>query len=84
MREFLKSRTTAEIMMLMLTTVVAFTVLAGGATLSYMEFHHPEIDTTKTQEYLFTIVSTILGALLGLLTGSALSGRRKDEEPHDP
>jgi hypothetical protein len=61
-------------MVLTLTFVVAFAILATGATVAVIEIIHPESDTTGITDGLMTIVTGIVGALLGLIAGKNDAG----------
>jgi hypothetical protein len=67
--DFLAGRTVVELMILSLTFVVVFAILATGASVALIEILHPESDTTGIVDGLMTIVTGIVGALLGLIAG---------------
>jgi hypothetical protein len=73
--DYLAARSVVEIMTLVLIGVVAFSILATGATVAIIEIIHPEIDTSKTVEALSTTITGILGALLGLIAGKSDTGK---------
>jgi len=58
-------------MILALTFVVGFSILAAGATVAIIEIRDPTADTSRIVETLMTTISGILGALLGLIAGKA-------------
>lgn len=77
-----------EIMVLFFTFIVGFSLLAIGATISIVEIRNPETDTDAAVETLFTAITIVLGALLGLLASKSNAvnelGKRPDEtEPQD-
>lgn len=67
----MKGRSTVEVMVLMLTFTVCFGILATGATIAVIEIRDPSVDTSSITQSLLSLVSGILGALLGLLAGKA-------------
>ena len=75
-------------MVITLTFVVAFSLLAIGATISIIEIRNPEADTDAAVRTLSTAITIILGALLGMLTvksaaTSELNQRPDETEPKD-
>ena len=83
-----KGRSVIEIMVLWFTFIVGFVLLATGLTITIVKITHPDINTDRATDTLFTAITIILGALLGMLTvkGSAnteLSRRPDEPEPHE-
>ena len=83
-----KGRSVIEVMVMTLTFVVAFSLLAIGATISIIEIRNPEADTDAAVRTLSTAITIILGALLGMLTvksaaTSELNQRPDETEPKD-
>jgi UPF0716 family protein affecting phage T7 exclusion len=83
-----KGRSVIEIMVLFFTFIVGFSLLATGATIAIIEIRNPTADTDAANETLFTAITIVLGALLGLLAGKSSSmselGKRPGEtEPKD-
>ena len=83
-----KGRSVIEIMVITLTFVVAFSLLAIGATISIIEIRNPEADTDAAVSTLSTAITIILGALLGMLTvkwaaTSELNQRPDETQPKD-
>lgn len=62
-------RSTLDLMILVFTFTVAFSILATGATVAIVEIQDPEADTERVVEILTTLITAILGALLGLIAG---------------
>lgn len=84
----MRHRSVIELMVLIFTLVVAFAIIASGATIAIIEIRDPEADTSSATDVLFTAINIIIGALLGMLTvkGSAsteLNVRPGEEEPKD-
>lgn len=69
--ESLAGRTSVELMILCFTVVVGLTILFTGATIAIMEIANPETDTSQVVDSLTAIITTILGALLGLIAGKS-------------
>lgn len=83
-----KGRSVIEIMVLWFTFIVGFTLLFTGMTIAIVKITHPDINTDRATDTLFTAITIILGALLGMLTvkGTATTdlNKRPDEpEPHE-
>lgn len=83
-----KGRSVIEIMVLWFTFIVGFVLLATGATIAFVKFKDPDINTDRATDTLFTAITIILGALLGMLTvkGAAtteLNQRPDEKEPRD-
>ena len=84
----MRDRSVIEIMVLFFTFVVGFAILAIGATISIVEIRNPDVDTDGAVETLFTAITIVLGALLGLLASKSaavtdLSRRPEETEPKD-
>ena len=76
----MKGRSVIEIMVLVFTFIVAFMIVGLGVMIIVVEVNHPEADTGLIANTLMSLVSGILGALLGLIAGksSAVSGSPND------
>jgi uncharacterized membrane protein HdeD (DUF308 family) len=76
----MKGRSVIEIMVLAFTFIVAFMIIGLGVMIIIVEVNHPEADTGLIANTLMSLVSGILGALLGLIAGksSAVSGSPDD------
>ena len=84
----MRNRSVIELLVLALTAVAGFSILAMGATIALVEIRDPEVDTGPAAQALLSIVSATLGALFGLLAGRSrttdnLSVRPGDDEPTD-
>lgn len=83
----MRNRSVVEIMVLTFTFVVSFSLLAMGATIAIVEIRNPTADTDTATDVLFTAITIVIGALLGLLAGksSAVSdlGKRPDGTDDD-
>jgi len=83
-----RNRSVIEIIVLMFTLVVGASLLGLGGIIAIIEIRDPTTDTSAAVQSLVSVLSGIIGALLGLLAGKAerLSGlaarpeERKREE----
>jgi uncharacterized membrane protein HdeD (DUF308 family) len=66
-----KGRSVIEIMVLVFTFIVAFTLVGLGIIILVVEIKHPEADTALLVNTMMSLVSGILGALLGLIAGKS-------------
>jgi hypothetical protein len=71
-----KGRSVIEIMVLVFVFIVAFTLIGLGVIILVVEVKHPEADTALLVNTMMSLVSGILGALLGLIAGK--SGKNGD------
>jgi hypothetical protein len=73
-----------ELMVIILTLVIGLTMVGFGITIAVIEIRDPEADTSQGATVLINLVSTTLGALLGLLAGRSVFshdlGRRPDDD----
>jgi len=58
---------------------VGFSILGLGFMIIYVEARHPEADTALIANTLMSLVSGILGALLGLIAGKSSSAGGADD-----
>ena len=80
-----RNRSVIEIMVLIFTFVVAFAICGLGVLIVIVEANNPEADTGVIANTLSTLVSGILGALLGLIAGksqsaSGFGSKSKDDD----
>ena len=78
-----KGRSVIEIMVLVFTFVVAFAICGLGILIVIVESNNPEADTGVIANTLSTLVSGILGALLGLIAGKSQSAGGFGDKPKD-
>jgi hypothetical protein len=83
-----KGRSVIEIMVLWFTFIVGFIFLATGMTIAIVEIRDPGANTQGATDTLFTAITIVLGALLGMLSvkGAAntdLAKRPGEEAPKD-
>jgi len=67
--ELIVGRSVTDLIILTFTLVVAISILATGATIAIIEIKDPTTDTTAIVETLTGMITTIIGALLGLIAG---------------
>ena len=79
----MRDRSVIELLVLALTFVVGATLLGAGATIGIIEIRNPEADTSIAANILINTVSTILGALLGLLAGRSRFTEELTHHPHE-
>jgi ABC-type sulfate transport system permease subunit len=79
-----RNRSVIELLVLILTIVIGLTMVGAGLTIAIIKIRDPEADTSQAGTVLVNLISTTLGALLGLIAGrSAFTrdlGRRPDED----
>jgi len=78
-----KNRSVIEIMVLVFTFVVGFAIVGLGVLIILVEARHPEADTGVLSNTLATLVSGILGALLGLIAGKSSADTDLHRRPSD-
>lgn len=64
-----RNRSVIELMVLVFVFIVAFTLVGLGIIILVVEIKHPEADTALLVNTMMSLVSGILGALLGLIAG---------------
>ena len=78
----MRGRSVVELLVLGLAFVIGFAVCCLGAAIVVVEIVNPEADTTPAVTALGTLVTGILGAVLGLVGSSSHELRRRpDDEP---
>lgn len=65
----LGSRSTGDVLVLMIAGTVCFAVLAGGACIAVLAFVRPEVDVSKGVNSIRDIIGTLLGLVSGFLAG---------------
>ncbi len=66
-----KGRSTVEIMVLCFTFIVTFSIVGLGILIVLVEWNNPEADTGVIASTLMSMITGILGALLGLIAGKS-------------
>jgi hypothetical protein len=76
-----KNRSVIEVMIMVFTFVVAFMICGLSVLILVVEVRQPEADTGIIANTLMSLVSGILGALLGLIAGKSQSGASISKRP---
>jgi ABC-type nickel/cobalt efflux system permease component RcnA len=64
-----KNRSVVDTMILVFTVAVAWTIMATGVAIIVIQIVKPHANTDRATDAIFSLVSAILGALLGLIAG---------------
>jgi len=70
-------------MVLILTAVVGLTMIGFGMAIAAIEIRDPKADTSQGAAVLINLISTTLGALLGLIAGRSVFSRDLGRRPDD-
>lgn len=70
----MRNRSVIEVMVLVFVFIVAFTLIGLGVIILVVEVKHPDADTALLVNTMMSLVSGILGALLGLIAGKSKNG----------
>lgn len=79
----MRHRSVIEIMVLTFTFVVGFSLIMTGVVVAIVEIRNPEADTSTIVQSLISLISGILGALLGLIAGKNSSSSSTLGNPED-
>ena len=77
----MKNRSVIEIMIMVFTFVVGFMIVGLSVLILIVEVKNPAADTGIIANTLMSLVSGILGALLGLIAGKSSSGASLNTRP---
>lgn len=77
----MRNRSVIEIIVLTMTFVVAFSIIATGALVAIIEIRDPTADTAEITAVLGAAINIILGALLGLFIKNSSTGSALDRVP---
>lgn len=77
----MKGRSVIEIMVMIFTAIVGFILIMTAVTIAIVEINDPETDTTSIVQSLMSLISGILGALLGLIAGKTTSAEELTKRP---
>jgi hypothetical protein len=69
MREYIRTHSVVDVMVITFTALVAFTILFGAVAVMIIEIIDHTTDTTNITDALTSMITAILGALLGLIAG---------------
>lgn len=76
-----RNRSVIEILVLVFTFVVGFMIVGMSIMILVVETRNPEADTGIIANTMMSLVSGILGALLGLIAGKSSSSGSLNERP---
>jgi hypothetical protein len=76
-----KNRSVIEIMIMVFTFVVGFMIVGLSVLILIVEVKNPAADTGIIANTLMSLVSGILGALLGLIAGKSQGGSGLNTRP---
>lgn len=79
----MKDRSVIELLVLVLTFTVGITLVGTGLIIGIIEIRNPETDTSTAANVLINMISTIMGALLGLLAGRSKFTEELTRHPHE-
>ena len=79
----MRNRSVIEIIVLTFTFVVALSLLGVGATIAIIEIKDPTVDTSAAVDILFTVISILIGALLGMLSAKGLANIELSKRPNN-
>lgn len=80
-----KNRTVIETMIILFTGVVVFVMLSMSTAVVIIEIQSGgDADTDRAVDGLVALITTILGALLGLIAGKATNGSKPPESESSP
>jgi hypothetical protein len=74
----LSKRSTTEIVVLLFTVLICLVMLITVTGTITAKAVHPEMDVTRSAESINNMLSTIIGALVGFISGRAF-GRKEQE-----
>jgi len=67
----MNKRSTIDIVVIIFAAVVAVSIIAAIVMVSIISVVSPSVDTSTTLDYVYGVVTTILGSLIGLIAGQA-------------
>ena len=76
-----RNRSVVELMVLGFTAIIVVSVLLTGIWVAIVEIRDPTVDTSRAVSALASTITTVLGALLGLLAGKSESMRTLGTRP---
>lgn len=77
----MRNRSVLEVMILSFTFVVSFMIVGLSVLILIVEVRNPAADTGIIANTLMSLVSGILGALLGLIAGKSTAGGGLNTRP---
>jgi hypothetical protein len=80
----LRNRPTTEIVVLLLTMLVCTVLILVIVGIVILRIVHPELDLTKAGDAIFNMISTIIGALVGFISGRMYGNREERDKINGP
>jgi len=77
----MRARTTSELIVLMMASVVCITVLIGAVGVGLVEVLHPEMDTDAILILINDVIRVMLGAVIGFGAANWRGGVAWNEQP---
>jgi hypothetical protein len=68
----MRERTTVDLVVIVFTLMVAFSVFSATVGIIVGKIVHPEIDVSPAGEIIAGIIETVVGALIGFVGGRAV------------
>lgn len=79
----MRNRSVLELMVMAFTGLVVIAILTMGATIAVIEIRDPTVDTSAAGNALLSVITAILGALLGILAGRSTAFQKELSDHHD-
>lgn len=79
MRLDVTKRSTTDIVVLMLTVLICVVMVITVVGVTIIRIVHPELEVQRAAEAVNNMLSTIIGALVGFISGRAV-GRREERQ----
>ena len=76
-----KDRPTVDVVVILMTALVAFTVFTGALGTIVAKILHPELDVSGSAELIGSVITTIVGALVGFIGGRAVGRSEANGAP---
>jgi hypothetical protein len=75
----LSTRPTTEIVVILFTLLICTVLIITVLGITIQKAIHPDLDLSKAGDAVFNMISTIIGALVGFISGRAY-GRREEKD----
>jgi flagellar basal body-associated protein FliL len=69
MRKWLGTRSTGDLLVLLIASTICFFVVATGVALAFLAFIHPEQDTSHAAQVVIDVINMLFGLMAGFLAG---------------
>jgi len=67
-----EKRSAVDVVVILMATMVALTILLATVGIIVARILHPELDMTKGGEAILGVITTVVGALVGFVGGRAV------------